>query len=389
MARITDCIWVRVSALISLALIATVAVMALSMSALEHYADASFYVQLPSTAQKEFDFLQANDMLDTPRAHELYDRYETGKSLSMKRWSVTAGLLVCIPFGLIAGLLVSKYISAPMTSIAHAARRISHADFSVRATTTQRGGLADVVRDFNSMANALESLERDRKMTAAAISHELRTPLAVLQASLHALADGVIQATPASFLRMVEQVQHLSRLIDDVHTLSIADAGKLTLHRARLDVCEMAADILEQFRQRLENVGMSATLERPTEPQFVWADSGRMRQVIGNLIENVARHAQTGQRLHLAISREGDDVIISVRDWGAGLPSTMQNHMFERFYRPDTSRTRATGGSGLGLAIVKALMLAQDGNVRVDSRPGVGCTFYLQLPAHRPKNSQA
>jgi len=381
-ARIADCIWFRVSALMSLALITTVAVMALTMGAFEHYADASFYAQLPSSAQKEFDFLDANDMLLTPRGQNLYARYETGKSLSLKRWALTAGLLVCLPFGLIAGLLVSRYVSAPMMSIAHAARRISAADFSVRATTTQRGGLGNVVRDFNTMADALESLERDRKMTAAAISHELRTPLAVLQASLHALADGVIQPTPASFLSMVGQVQHLSRLIDDVHTLSIADVGRLALHRERLDVCEITADVLEQFRSRLENVGVAGTLDCPSQPLFVWADGGRMRQVLGNLIENVARHAHTGQRLHLALTREGADVVIALRDWGEGLPSTMQNHMFERFYRPDISRNRATGGSGLGLAIVRALMLAQDGNVRVDSRRGEGCTFFLTLPAH-------
>ncbi|MFA4912556.1 MAG: HAMP domain-containing protein [Alcaligenaceae bacterium] len=366
----------------SLALIATVAVMALTMGAFEHYADASFYAQLPSSAQKEFDFLDANDMLLTPRGQHLYARYETGKSLSLKRWALTAGLLVCLPFGLITGLLVSRYISAPMMSIAHAARRISAADFSVRATTTQRGGLANVVRDFNTMADALESLERDRKMTAAAISHELRTPLAVLQASLHALADGVIQPTPTSFLSMVGQVQHLSRLIDDVHTLSIADAGKLALHRERLNLGDLTADVLEQFRPRLENVGVAGTMDCPATPQFVWADSGRMRQVLGNLIENVARHAHSGQRLHLALTRAGADVVIAVSDWGEGLPSTMQNHMFERFYRPDSSRNRATGGSGLGLAIVKALMLAQDGSVHVDSRRGEGCTFYLTLPAH-------
>ena len=375
----TDCISFRVGVFMALAMITTVLVMAVTMTALEGYADAHFYAQLPESAQQEFEFLHEADMLDTPRAKRLYAQYGTIESLGIKRWSLTAGLLACLPFGLIAGFLVSRHISAPMTSIAHAARRISLADFSVRASTTQSGGLARLVRDFNKMADALESLERDRKTTAAAISHELRTPLAVLQASLHALADGVIAPTASSCLRMVEQVQHLSRLIDDVHTLSMADAGKLTLHRERVDIGIVVADVLDQFRQRLKNVSVTGTLVQPAHPLIVWADSGRLRQVLGNLIENVARHAHSGGRLHIAITESDDDAVISIRDWGSGLPSSMQNHMFERFYRPDTSRNRSTGGSGLGLATVRALMLAQDGSVRVESRLGHGCTFYLKM----------
>lgn len=383
MARITDSIWCRVGALIVMALIGTVAVMAMTMGALEHYAEKQFYEQLPTTARAEFDFLDANDMLATPRAQRLYANYETSQSLTIKRWALTTGLIVCLPFGLITGFFVSQYISAPMMSIAHAARRISQADFSVRATTRQRGGLAAVVRDFNAMADALETLERDRKLTAAAISHELRTPLAVLQASLHALADGVIAATPQALMKMVDQVQHLSRLIEDVHTLSIADAGKLTLDREHLDMGELVANVLDQFQHRLQNAGVDGALVRPGQPAFVLADPARMRQVIANLIENVARYAASGGRLRITVENRDAQVIVAVRDWGEGLSSTMLNHMFERFYRPDASRTRSTGGSGLGLAIVKALVVAHGGNITVETKRGAGCTFFLHLPAYR------
>lgn len=373
-------IWLRMGICTSLAIVATIIVMTLTMLALDRVEYAGFYDRLPASVRQELDYLEEHDLLESPRAQQIYARYWAGSILGVANISLAVGLLVCLPFGLLAGFSISRYVTAPMTSIAMAAKRISHADFSVRATTTQNGALGAVVHDFNAMADALDTLERDRKLGAAAISHELRTPLAVLQASLHALSDGIIEGTHETYSGLIKQVQHLSRLIDDVHTLSIANAGRLTLHRSAFDLAELAQDVLTQFHQRLESNAISAALRLTGPSTLVWADRGRMLQVLGNLIENVLRYAAQGKRLEIEVSTQAERVRLDIRDWGDGLPSCMQQHLFERFYRPDASRTRARGGSGLGLAIVKSLMIAQEGDVTIESSHGKGCTVTLYLP---------
>lgn len=383
MARVLNRIWIRSGLYTCLAIVATIVVMAATVFAIETYQYCQFFRGLPVDVQHQMAYLEANNLLGSPEAQKIYVTYDAGNPWNTGNWTILAGLLVCLPFGLCAGFWVSRHVSGPLSAIATAARRIAEADFSVRASATRRGGMGYVLDDFNAMADALENLERDRKVTAAAISHELRTPLAVLGASLHALSDGVLPASNETFGRLNAQVNHLSRLIDDVHTLSIADAGRLTLNRSYFDLAELAENVLDQFQQRLSDAGIRPELMRPDVPPMVFADRDRMRQVLGNLVENVIRYARSGQRIRLVATQADKHVHLKVQDWGQGLPPTVQKHLFERFYRPDASRTRATGGSGLGLAIVKTLMTAQNGNVTLHSDPGTGCTATITLPASR------
>lgn len=385
MARVLNRIWIRSGLYTTLAIAGTILVMAATVYAIESYEHIQFLRSLPTEIKRQMDYLETHNMLGSPQAQEIYAAYQTGNPWLLGNWTVLAGLLVSLPFGLIAGFWVSRHVSGPLSAIATAARRIAEADFSVRAIATRRGGMGYVLDDFNAMANSLESLERDRKVTAAAISHELRTPLAVLGASLHALSDGILPATPPTFDRLNAQVMHLSRLIDDVHTLSVADAGRLTLNRSYFDLAELADNVLNQFQQRLNDADISPTLIRPAIPPMVFADRDRMHQVLGNLVENVVRYARVGKKIQISINVVNERIVLMVQDWGQGLPPTVKQHLFERFYRPDASRTRATGGTGLGLAIVKTLMTAQDGDVTIDSEPDTqtGCTATITLPASR------
>jgi len=378
---ISDTIGLRICALTCGLVILTAMLMGVTILGMRAYAMAQESAALPQTTLAELSYLEANDLGDSPRAYHLQRQHLADTAYFNVKFAVIIALAVCLPVGLGASIGVARYVGSPLAAIAQAARRISRADLSVRAELGHSGGLTPVLKDFNAMADSLESLERDRKLTAAAISHELRTPLAVLTASLHALADGIIPAGPDVYRRMVAQTTHLNRLIDDLHTLSIADAGKLDLNHAVTDLGDLASDVLLQFDQRLANAGVVGSVTRSGGATRVWADSGRMRQVLGNLIENVVRYAAEGGKLDIHVERSAHQVHLTIRDFGAGLPSSMQNHLFERFYRPDMSRARTTGGSGLGLAIVKALVEAQGGTVQVSSARGAGCVFVIAMPA--------
>lgn len=391
MARGLDRIWVRFGLWIAATVLVTMGVLGASIMAFAEYQYRRFHSNLPVSVKEELDKLAKEDQEDGPRAVEIYGQYWTGDLLFGEKWSLVIGLIVCLPFGLIAGFWVSRIVTLPLASMAEAAQKIATGNFSVRAESgTDTGEMADMVRDFNRMTDALERLEKERKATAAAVSHELRTPLTVLRARLHAVCDGVITADAAEFSTLLEQVEHLSRLVDDLHTLSMADAGRLSLRTDDIDLVGVVEDAMAGFADRLEQHGMRLELHLPDEPVFVHADRDRMRQVLSNLVENALRHASSGGWLRIDVediadtrSPEGAVGQLTVSDAGSGLPEDVQKRLFERFMRSDNARSRATGGSGLGLSIVHTLVTQQGGTVRVDRSERGGTRFTVRVPSVR------
>ncbi len=386
MARGLDRIWVRFGLWIAATVLVTVAVLGLSAMGFAEYQYRRFHESLPSNVQKELDRLTDEDLEDSPRAVQIYGQYWNGDLLFGEKWSLVIGLLVCLPFGLIAGFWVSRIVTLPLASMAEAAQQVATGNFSVRAEAGRyTGEMADMVRDFNRMTDALENLERERKATAAAVSHELRTPLTVLKARLHAVCDGVITADAAEFGTLLEQAEHLSRLVDDLHTLSMADAGRLSLQSVDFDLVVLVEDTVGSYASRLEQHGMQVALRTPGQPVRVFADRDRMRQVLSNLVENALRHAGQGHWLEVAVSTWFDGTASSgqlvVSDAGPGLPGDVQKHLFQRFMRSDNARSRATGGSGLGLSIVHTLVTQQGGTVVVDTSARGGTRFTIRVPA--------
>lgn len=394
MARGLDRIWVRFGLWIAATVLVTMGVLGASIMAFAEYQYRRFHSNLPVSVQQELDKLAKDDQEDGPRAVEIYGQYWTGDLLFGEKWSLVIGLLVCLPFGLIAGFWVSRIVTLPLASMAEAAQKIATGNFSVRAESGRdTGEMADMVRDFNRMTDALERLEKERKATAAAVSHELRTPLTVLRARLHAVCDGVITADAAEFNTLLEQVEHLSRLVDDLHTLSMADAGRLSLRTDDIDLVGVVEDAMAGFANRLEQHGMRLELHLPEAPVFVHADRDRMRQVLSNLVENALRHASSGGWLCIEVedvadmrSPEGAVGQLTVSDAGSGLPEDVQKRLFERFMRSDNARSRATGGSGLGLSIVHTLVTQQGGTVRVERSERGGARFTVRVPSVRAED---
>jgi signal transduction histidine kinase len=230
------------------------------------------------------------------------------------------------------------------------------------------------------MTADLRRVEESRRDLVADIAHELGTPLAILQANLEGMLDNVVEATPERLAALHTQVRLLARLVEDLRDLSLAHAGKLPLALHPLDLAALVADAATAVVPRAAERGVTVQSRiAPGLPPVV-ADRERLMQVAHNLLDNAIRHVPSGGEVTVGLERAGDQVRLWVQDTGPGIPAEELDRVFDRFYRLDASRARASGGSGLGLAIVKSLVEAHGGRVTVTSRPGEGSTFAVVLP---------
>lgn len=385
MSRGLNRIWVRFGLWIAATVLSTIALLSVcawAFSSVQYY---QFYKTLPGPIQIELDQLNAQDLEDSPRAMQIYGQYWRGDMLFGEQVSLLIGLLVCLPFGLTVGFWVSRYVTRPLASIVEVAQRVEQGDFSARALADgTHGEMGDVVHTFNKMIDSLEELESERRATAASISHELRTPLAVLKARLHAICDGVIPADQAEFRTLLGQAEHLGRLVDDLHTLSMTEADQLSLEKHRLNLSELVGDTLAQLQPQLQAAHMQVELSLPAgdAESDIRADPDRMRQIVSNLVSNALRHASSGHWLGVEVKTLQDErgepwVQLEISDAGPGLPQELKTHPFQRFALAPGKRRRE--GSGLGLSIVRALTESQGGKVEADVSSKGGACFRLRF----------
>jgi signal transduction histidine kinase len=283
--------------------------------------------------------------------------------------------------GLVAALLVSRRIAGPVEKLTVAVRRLQAGELGARVTPRGHDELAALAGAFNAMAERVERTERLRRDLVNDVAHELRTPLAHLRGQLEAVQDGLVRPEPAAVGELLSEVEHLTKLVADLQDLAAAETGALRLEREPLDVGAELEAAARPFRARAEGRGVGLELDVAADRPRVMADARRLRQIVTNLLDNALTHAPRGSAVRVSARRNGDVVRLDVRDEGPGIPPEHLAHVFERFYRADASRSRETGGVGLGLAIVRNLAEAHGGSVSVESVPGMGSTFALQLPA--------
>ncbi|CAA9588638.1 MAG: hypothetical protein AVDCRST_MAG86-4168 [uncultured Truepera sp.] len=296
---------------------------------------------------------------------------------------LSIGVLVILSVGL--ALFLARRISGPITAVAGAAARIAEGDLSARAelphyARRSRDETAVLAHHFNAMAAALEQLERERQALIADIAHELRTPLTILQGQLDAIQDGIVPFNQGELGKLDAQTELLSRLIDDLRTLSLADAKRLTLERVPTDLVSVARRVCDSFREKAQRQGLTLDF-RSTAPHAPFtADPDRLAQVLTNLLENAVRYTPSGGWVGVSVKTLSGGLKLSVEDTGPGLSHEAQARVFERFYRAETSRGRAGGGSGLGLAIVRTLVELHGGRVEAHNRAAGGAAFHVTLP---------
>jgi len=287
---------------------------------------------------------------------------------------------IAIIFALLLALLLSIRLLKPVRELTQAAEDLSDGDLAKRVSIQGDDELAMLGRTFNQMAASLENAEQSRQAMTADIAHELRTPLAVQRAQLEALQDGVYAPTDDNLSALLEQNILLTRLVADLRTLAMADAGQLQLEKTATNLGQLAAMAADQFRPQAAEHGIEIQFSQQEGCRDIVIDPGRVEQIIGNLISNALRYTPQNSWVKIDFHCTDSEAVLTVRDNGLGITESDQEQIFERFYRADQSRSRAEGGSGLGLAIARQLAEVQDGQLTVRNHPGGGAEFQLTFP---------
>ena len=300
---------------------------------------------------------------------------------SFQRSLVVAGVGAGIA-GLLIVTLFTREALSPIRSLTGAARRLGGGDLSYRVPSNRKDEVGELARTFNEMATTLERTEAHRRTMTADIAHELRTPLTNIRGYIEAIRDGVLAPDAPTIETLHQQTIHLSRLVEDLRILSIADADALRLDLRPEDVATIARDTVNSFKPRAAEFGIAIRFDSVDGLPKINADRTRIGQVIANLVENALTHTPKGGSVTVSVGRSGAGAVqLAVKDTGRGIPADMLPRVFDQFYRVDKSRSRSTGGAGIGLTIVRKLVEAHGGTVRAESKQGEGATVVVTLPA--------
>lgn len=299
---------------------------------------------------------------------------------ALNRRLLLALSVVVLGAGLVTAL-VARRVLGPVRALREAAEGMAAGRLDTRVPVAGSDELATLGHAFNSMAAALADQERLKRDLTNDIAHELRTPLTDLRCHIEALQDEVVDVTPDTLSTLHAEVAHLQRLVEDLGDLARAESRQLHLAPEDVAIGAMVQLLARQAAPRAASLGVSIATQLPDEHVTVWADRSRLQQVLSNLFDNALVHTPVGGRVTISARADGPAIVIAVTDTGSGIPLEHLPHVFDRFYRADPSRSRATGGVGLGLAIARQMVEASGGSIAVDSVPGTGTTFSVRWPA--------
>ena len=300
-------------------------------------------------------------------------------STSINRFLLLGGSLAIV-IALILTFVLARRMTSPIGALSKAARKLGRGDLSQRVQLQGKGEVAAMAQAFNTMAADLEHAEQLRRNLVADVAHELRTPLSNIQGYLEAIRDRVMKPNAATIRSLNEEVALLSRLVNELQELSLAEAGELKLVYQAEDITKLIKQAVTPLQPKLAAKEISLSFDLPDNLPLVNIDWQRVNQVLHNLLENAVAYTYKGGTINVAAVKQGDWVEVSVSDTGEGIPAEDLPNIFERFYRVDKSRARVTGGSGLGLTIAKRLVEAHGGTIKVQSKLGKGSRFSFTIP---------
>jgi signal transduction histidine kinase len=290
-----------------------------------------------------------------------------------------AGVTLAILLALVAAALIGgglRRLAGPIGDLVEAAGRVEAGDYGARVSERGPRELRSLARAFNEMSARLEATEEQRRRLLADVTHELRTPLTVVEGDLEALLDGVHPRDDAHLAGILDETRIFGRLVDDLRTLALAEAGSLTIRREATDIEVLVSETLGSFRSQAEAAGVELRAVVAPDLPAVDLDPLRTREVLANLLGNALRYTDRGGSISVSVApvEARREVEVSVADTGSGIAADVLPHVFERFYRsPDSP------GSGLGLAIARSLVVAQGGRISATSEPGSGTAVSFRL----------
>ncbi|HNS03208.1 MAG TPA: ATP-binding protein [Anaerolineae bacterium] len=300
--------------------------------------------------------------------------------------AIVFGALGAAVIALVLGVLLARAISQPIGELTEATQRVASGELGLQVPVRTQDEIGELAVSFNRMSADLATSNHLRRQMTADIAHELRTPLSIILGYTEALSDGKLHGKPAIYDAMYGEARLLSHLVDDLRTLSLADAGELALNRVMLAPAESLERVAAANAELAAQRGIRLEVQIAPDLPWVEADRERLAQVLANLVSNALRYTPDGGVITLSGEAVDHRVLLRVSDTGQGIDPEHTPHVFRRFYRADPSRPD-TGESGLGLAIAKSLVEAQGGTIEVQSVLGQGTTFTVALPAARGEAS--
>jgi len=290
------------------------------------------------------------------------------------------GALIGAVIALFLGIFLSRTITRPIRELTQATHAVSQGDLSQQVPVRTKDELGNLATAFNIMSSELLRSVNARKQMTADIAHELRTPLSLILGHAEAVHDGVLPPTKDNFEIIREEATRLEHLVNDLRTLSLADAGELSISLQTIEPGGLLQEVAShyQFQTQKKNIKLELDIAQHLSPLEI--DPGRMTQVLTNILDNAMRHTPEGGHIILSAKQVGNTIQLAIQDSGPGLPNGEAERIFERFYRVDSSRQREDGGSGLGLAIARSIVQAHNGQLSAESEPGKGLKVIITLP---------
>lgn len=294
--------------------------------------------------------------------------------------TILRAAVIGLTIALLLGVFLAQGFTKPLRWLTKAAQALARGDEVEPVPVRSRDEIGTLAKTFNQMSADLQEANALRRRMTADIAHDVRTPLTVITGYLEAFRDGDLQPSQEQFDTMFAQAQHLGRLVEDLRTLSLADAGELPLFPQKLALKGLLERIGSGFEQQMREKNLQLNINVEPSLPDLRVDPDRITQVLSNLVINALRHTPAGGQITLEARMQADRVILQVIDTGSGIPPEALPHIFERFYRVGTSRHRTHGESGLGLAIVRSIVEAHGGKIEVESELGQGTIFTIVLP---------
>ncbi len=341
------------------------------------------YCQRNSQGQTSADSWCSPNMRAGWNAKDMMSRMGAAEQLfieSFNRYLWLAALFSLVT-AIIAGFLLSHFMTGPLRQLATATRKVAAGDFTPRITRITNDEIGEVSSTFNMMTEQLQKKETSRKQLLANIAHELRNPLSIVQGNLEAWRDNVISPTHEQISSVYDETVLLARLITDLKELSLAEAGQITLHQESVNISELVNDLISNIPAFFSEKHIDVIANIPSDLPYGFADEGRIRQVLRNLLDNALHFTTNNGIITISAVAQQDWLKLSVSDSGSGIAPEDMPYIFDHFYKADRARTRGYSGTGIGLALVKQLVELHKGRVWVESQPGVGSIFYFTIPS--------
>ncbi|EIJ33736.1 ATP-binding protein [Thiothrix nivea] len=314
------------------------------------------------------------------RRQRLTEKVDVEFADRLQRMLWVIGLLALPVTGLLA-FLFARHLGQPIQTLRNGARQLTDGNYALRMKVSGRDELADLTRDVNRLAERLQQNEASRKQWIADIAHELRTPLSILRGEIEALQDGVNQPDTSTFASLHQEVSHLERLVGDLYDLSMSDSGALSYHKEATDIIALLRETLALHSSQLHEQELQVdTICIALTPIHIQGDPQRLQQLFKNLLENSLRYTDKPGQLRVSSNVENGWIDIVFEDSAPGVPDEALPRLFDRLYRVEGSRNRATGGAGLGLSICRNIVAAHDGEISAAHSALGGVEIRVRLP---------